>query len=134
MRRAPARPDDLAAAWQRLDPPLLLHLITAHLGWSGWSVVKDRVEGPCPVSCEKSDHRSAYLYSSADGWSPWVRCHHVNSCGFRAPLVDLLAQRLGSRSRAAEAVKQLALVRVPRAAWPTVERMVVAVLPHARRA
>jgi hypothetical protein len=62
------------------------------------------------------------MYRSREGGPPVVHCHHKESCGFRESLFTLLATRVGGR-QAADAIKRMALLRVPRAHWPTARRL-----------
>lgn len=128
----PPRADDLAAAWRRLDANALLGLIEHRLGWSGWKVIGNRVEGPCPVQggpkCG-ADRRAAFVYASQNGWPPWIHCHHRSSCGFARPLLEALADRLGSKAEAVAVVKRLGLGTVPRAVWPVTAPLILPSTP-----
>jgi len=136
-------PDLLALAWPRLDLPALHRLVTVELGWPGWRVVDNRVQGPCPVQRSpkcKGDAVAGYVYARTDGGPPWVRCHHRQTCAFSESLFEVLAEHHGSRAQAAAAVKRLAGLlpgtdgppEVPRAIWP--ERRTLVVRRQTRRA
>lgn len=120
--------DLLRDAMSKIALPELHALLTITLGWSAWVIVDNRVQGPCPApqpgaKC-KGDRLAGFAYPRSDGGPPWLYCHHRNTCGYGASLFGVLADHLGSKSKAAEAFIRAGRV-FPRAEFPTRNPLVV---------
>lgn len=133
--------DPLAQAWRQIGVQELHQLVVVYLGWSGWAIADNKIQGGCPAprpgpKCG-ADRSAGYSYIRDDRGPPWVYCHHRHTCGYGEPLFEILARGLGTRGAAAELIKSVAGVSSPphppsrlrpptvRAEWPSRERLVV---------
>lgn len=99
----------LADAWKRLGVEGLANLLEKTLGAPA-KIFPTRVEGAwCQkrgsTNCQKSP--KAYAYPKSSGAAPWVACSHL-SCGWAAPVFDLVAAKHATRREAAAAIYKLA--------------------------